>query len=340
MDNRQTGVRGLVFGGLMAALAVVCALVPFLSVFMPIPLTMAYMRYGGRIATMAGIVAVLFCALFFGPIQAFLLLVPAGILPGLAFGFGFSRKLRPITISLIAVAVFFASFGLDYVVTRALVLGGQDPIAAMLEAPEVQRLLDTYLGAYEQRLRDLQPTTEAQQQAVERALSQMTEIRENIVEVAWILMPSSLFLAGVVTTWFNYLLCRWILPRFGFEIPAPTPFGDLRLPLWLTWVLVAALFGASFVGDSLLNAPLWARAIINLANPLLYIFGVAGMAVAYGFLRRKGLDKPVAVLLTLAVLLMFGQWGLYFYLMLAMWDTVFDFRGLGHGMFNRPRGST
>lgn len=339
MHNRKYDVRGLVFGGIMAALAVVCALVPPLSLFMPIPLVLTYVRYGGRVATLTGAVAVLFSALFVGPIQAFLLTVPGGVLPGLVFGYGFARKMKPLTIGLLAVAVFFVSFGADYVVTRAALLGGRDPIAATLESPETQRLMDQYFTMYEKTITAQEPKSEADRQAVERALAQITEMRENMVGVFWALLPSALFLGGALTSWINYVLCRLILPRFGHQVPAPTPFGEFRLPVWLTWVMVILLFGTRYLGASLVNAPWWMQVLINLAGPLLYIFVLVGLAVAYGFLRKRNISKPLSIMLTLLVLVMLGQWGMYVYVMLAMWDSLFDFRGLGHGLFKGPQGA-
>ncbi|MBP2019482.1 hypothetical protein J2Z79_002921 [Symbiobacterium terraclitae] len=47
MQSRFTQTRGLVFGGLMAALIVVFSLVPVLSFLMPIPLVLAFVRYSG-----------------------------------------------------------------------------------------------------------------------------------------------------------------------------------------------------------------------------------------------------------------------------------------------------
>ena len=97
MESRSTRVQGLVFGGLMAAMTVVFSLVPGLSVLMPIPLVLAYVRYGGRIAVMTATAATLFTMAFTGVVSA-ILAIPAGILPGLVFGMGFRRKWKPLTI--------------------------------------------------------------------------------------------------------------------------------------------------------------------------------------------------------------------------------------------------
>jgi len=339
MQNRKYDARGLVFGGLMAALVVVCALIPFLSFFMPIPLVMAYTRYGGRIAALAGVVAVLFSALLVGPLQAFLLLVPAGILPGLVFGYGFRHKLKPLVIMLIAVSVFFIGFGVDYFVTRTALLGGQDPIIATLESPEMKQAMDRVFALMEGQLLSASPRSEAERQALDQALSQLQEMREHMPDIARVVMPSAIFLAGALTSWFNYVLCRLILPRFGVAVPAPTPFGEFRLPLWLTWAMVLVLFATQYIGGSLVDPPWQVRVLINLAGPLIYICTFVGFAVAYGWLRRRGIPKPVAIFLVVAVLFFLGQLGFYFYLLLAMWDTIFDFRGLGHGLFSQLKGA-
>lgn len=336
MQQRSPGVRGLVFGGIMAAMVVVFALVPLLSLFLPIPLVLAYVRYGGRVAGLTAAVAIVFCALFVGPVQAFVLMVPAGVLPGLAFGYGFRRKLSPLIIGLIVVTVFFVGFAANYAVMRVAMFHGRDPFAATLEQPQMRQLVDQFFDAGEQLLKAQPASTEAQQRNLELSLGQMNEFRQNPLEAMWALLPASLFFLGAVSTWINYMLCRWILPRFGHAVPAPTPFREFRLPVWLIWVYMLAMFGAQYVGSSLLNAPWWVKLVMNVIGPLAYIFLLVGMAVAYGFLRKKEVPKPAAILFTLLGLVLLRGLGMQLYTMLAMLDTVFDFRGLGHGTLKRP----
>ncbi|HWH72464.1 MAG TPA: DUF2232 domain-containing protein, partial [Candidatus Sulfotelmatobacter sp.] len=126
----------------MAGILLVCALVPFLSIFLPIPLVLVYVRYGGRTAVLTAVVSALLTAMFKGPIQAFLITVPSGILPGLVFGLGFRRKLKPLVIGLLAVAVFFGGFAAEYMVTRVAILGGQDPFENALQSTEGRQMLD------------------------------------------------------------------------------------------------------------------------------------------------------------------------------------------------------
>jgi uncharacterized protein YybS (DUF2232 family) len=336
MHNRSSGVRGLVFGGIMAAMVVVFALVPFLSIFLPIPLVLAYVRYGGRVAVLTAIVAVVFSALFVGPIQAFLLMVPAGVLPGLAFGYGFRHKLRPLIIGVIAVLVFFVGSAAGYVVTRTAVLGGRDPIVVALETPAVRGQIDQTVDLMDRVVKSQPTSTEQQKRAMAQVSAQLNEFRSHPLDMAWALLPASLFMTGAVSAWLNYLLCRWILPRFGHAVPEPTPFREFRLPAWFTGVFVALLFASSYMGGSLLNAPWWLKLVVNISSPLMLIFVLVGMAVVYGFLRKKDLSKPLAVGFTLAGLFLLGSMGSTVYMMLAMWDAIFDFRGLGHGLWKRP----
>lgn len=338
MYNRPSGARGLVFGGLMAALVVVCALVPFLSFFMPIPLVLVYLRYGGRVTILASVVAVLFAMMFIGPIHAFLWVVPGGVLPGMVFGYGFRHKLKLLTIGLIAVVVFFMGYAATYVVTRAVVLNGRDPIAAGLQNDATKALIDRWVGSMEKYLQSSPATTDAQRKAVDFQLQVLHDFQKHPAETFWALLPSIIFFGGVFSTWLNYMLCRVILPRFGHAVPIATPFQEFRLPTWLVWVFALAVFGSSQVATqpSIINAPWWVKLLQNVISPLMLIFVLAGMAAAYGFMRKKEISKGVSSIGILAAFYILGL-GLAttVFLMLAMWDTIFDFRSLGHGLFKR-----
>lgn len=338
MYNRPSGVRGLVFGGLMAALVVVCALVPFLSLFMPIPLVLVYVRYGGRVSVLAAIVATLFAMMFVGPIQAFLLLVPGGILPGMVFGYGFRHKLKPLTIGLVAVVVFFLGFAGTYSVTRALVLGGRDPLADALQTEPLKSMFDNLYGQLEQMYASRPAKTDAERQANEFQVQTIREIRQHPVETAWVVLPSGLFLFGAFSAWLNYMLSRAVLPRFGHPIPAPTPLQEFRLPTWSVWVFAIATFATARVATqpSIINAPWWVQVLLNVVTPIQFIFVLVGIAAAYGFMRKKELSKAISSVIILAAFFVLGLgMAVQVFVILAMWDTIFDFRGLGHGLFRR-----
>lgn len=341
MQRRSVGVQGLVFGALMAALIVVFSLVPFLAVFMPIPLVLAYVRYGGRVATMTAAVATIFTMAFSG-FLAGLLAIPGGILPGLIFGYGFRHKWRPLTIGIVAVVVFFLGFGMEYGLTRVAMFGGNDPFEAALASPTGRAQLERSLDLMERAMVPQVPNpTPQQEQVIAQSQAMIDAIRRDPVGFTWALLPTALFLFGVFSTWMNYQLCRITLPRFGHQVPAPTPFEEFRLPLWVVWAYGILMLAAPFFFTTdLVGAGWWAKLLLNIFTPLGLVVGLAGIAVAYGFLRKKGYSKGVSALMTGLGFLLLGQAALQVFLLIAMWDTIFDFRGLGHGMWKRPEEST
>jgi uncharacterized protein YybS (DUF2232 family) len=323
--------QGLIFGGLMAALVIIFAFVPFLSFLMPIPLVLTYLRYGGRTAVLTGLVATIFAIFFTSPDVALLTVLPMGVLPGLVFGLGFKRGWKPIITGLAALLVFFAGYAADYAASRWLFFDGRDPIAMMVESSAGRAQIDAVFGAVEQAIK-LQPAqTDAQKQQVAQVLAQIVQIKANPTAFVWALLPFSLFMFGALFTWLNYLLCLRILPRFGHTIPALTPFGEFRLPIWATLGVVVPLLGGQFLLQPYGTVPWWVDLVRNLVITLTYIFYVVGLSVVYGWLRKQNLAKGVAVLLTVLALLLFNQW----LLVLAIWDAIFDFRKLGHGLWRR-----
>ncbi len=339
MHQRSVGVRGLVFGGIMAGLLVLFALVPYLSIFIPVPLVLTYVRFSGKTAVLTAVVAALLTAMFVGPIQAFLITVPFGVLPGLIFGYGLSRKLKPLTVFLLAVAVFFVGFAANYGVTRVAVLGGRDPLEAALENPQIRQSLTDLTNGMDQfvAVQEQAAKTEADKKSLEQQKVLIADMRKDPLRYAWATLPLGVFSVGALLTWMNYRMCRAILPRFGHPVPRFTPFSEFRLPTWSVWVFFLASLGTRYLGQSLLDAPWWVKVIANVVPPMIYIFLAYGLAVAYGWLRRKqNMPKGMAILFSLALALIPRGYGMQLYVMLAMWDTIFDFRGLGHGMWKRP----
>lgn len=340
MQSRSGGARGLVFGALMAALFIITAIIPVpFRLFMPIPLVLAYVRFGGRVALLTATVATIFIFWFQGPIQA-IFLIPSGILPGLVFGFGFRNGLRPMTIGLSAVVSSFLGFAVSYVVMRTMVLGGQDPIVNAFQTEQMRELWNRFSDLFEQQLEALPRETAEQQRIYEMERERLMEQRENPAAVAWVLLPSGLFFGGAFTSWLNYKLCGWILPRFGHAMPVATPIEQFRLPMWLTWVYALSMFGMQFIwsGGSLLDVEWPVQVALNVFSTLAMVFAFAGFTVAYGILKRRGLSKGMSIgIPILAVLLVGYNLGLSLLILLAMWDSIFDFRKLGHGLFGRAK---
>jgi uncharacterized protein YybS (DUF2232 family) len=289
---------------------------------------LAYVRYGGRTAVLTAIVTTLFCALFVGPVEALLVLLPAGVLPGLVFGYGFRHKLKPLLIGALAIVVFFASVAAEYVAARTALLPGADPIK-LLET-QASEFSGPLLERYQQAI-EAQPDSPQKEQA----LQQIKEMREKLPQTMQSLIPAVLFASGVMSAWINFQLSRLILPRFGHEVPSLTPFREWHLPAWLTWAFVLLSLAMNYGGRVMAAPAWWSQVLLNLMAPLLWIFIGVGMAVAYGYLRKVGIAKPLAILL--AILGFFIGMGGQLYIILAMWDSIFDFRGLGHGLIKRPQ---
>lgn len=344
MQRRSTGVQGLIFGGLMAALVVVFALIPGLAFLMPIPLVLVSMRHGGRAAVLSSAVAVLMTMAFRGVVTG-ILAIPAGVLPGLVFGIGFRRNWKSWTIGLSAVAAYFVGYALTYVVLRLAVYNGRDPIEMMFQGEQVRQFLELMTTAMEQALVQ-QPPAGATPEQLEAIRQSLAQYRENPVAIYWTLLPSILFLQGAVSTWVNWLIFRWTLPRFGYAIPQPVPLSEFRLPLWLVWVFGLVSFLTPYLegptAPTMVDASWEVKLLSNVTGPLGLFFALAGFAVAYGYLVRKRNFKPAMAVLMIILLMILLNFVFAFQLLIivAMWDAIFDFRGLGHGLWKRPEENT
>lgn len=331
MRKSAAQAQALIFGGLMAALVIIFAFVPFLSFLMPIPLVLTYLRYGGRTAVLTSVVSTIFAIFFTSPDVALLTVLPMGVMPGLAFGLGFKKGWKPIMTAVLALAVFFVGYAGDYAASRWLFFAGKDPIVMSIESEAGRAQINTMVSMMESVLQQQPVATDAQKQQVEQVRAMLTQMKTEPAKMVWALLPSGLFLLGALFTWVNYLLCLRILPRFGHHIPAPTPFGELRLPAWATLGYFVFMFGGQYILQPAGEGAWWTDLLRNVLFTLVYIFYLFGLAVVWGFLRKKDVPKGFAFLLSALALFVFGQW----LLVIAAWDAIFDFRQLGHGLWRR-----
>lgn len=332
MRKSAAQAQALIFGGLMAALVIIFAFVPFLSFLMPIPLVLTYLRYGGRTAVLTSVVATVFAIFFTSPDVALLTVLPMGVLPGLAFGLGFKRGWKPIMTAVLALAVFFVGYAGNYAASRWLFFAGKDPIVMSVESEAGRNQINSMVSLMETALEQQPQATDAQKAQVEQVRAMLTQFKTEPSKMIWALLPTGLLLMGALFTWVNYLLCLRILPRFGHQIPAPTPFAELRLPAWATLGYFVLIFGGQYIFQPVGQGAWWSDLVKNVVFTLVYVFYLFGLAVVWGFLRKKDVPKGFAILLSALVLLFFGQW----LLVIAAWDAIFDFRQLGHGLWRRP----
>jgi uncharacterized protein YybS (DUF2232 family) len=262
--------------------------------------------------------------LFASPDVALLQVLPMGVLPGLALGMGFHRKWRPLYTGALTVLVFCFGYILIYLLTKYVFFGGQDPIVQLVQAMK---------GSLNQTI-DLVKTlsTGASQEQIQQYVKSLTTMRDSTDGLMRTLLPTLLVSTGILLAWLNMKMCAKILPRFGFNIQSPTPFGNLSLPVWSIWGCFVLLLGSSRLPILSFDGPWWVRVLQNGLYALVLIYSVVGLAVAYVWLIRKGVPKLIAILISLFALMMFS----WIFLILAAWDAIFDFRGLGHGTWRRP----
>ncbi|MCG0238120.1 MAG: YybS family protein [Firmicutes bacterium] len=286
-----TGTRALVFGAFMAAVLVVLTAlanllalpVPFL---LPLPVALAYLRYGSRYGALSGLVATAISFLFFGISTAVFLPLLTGLLPGLALGWGLTREQPPSrTVTVMTGAMLVGSVaGL----LATLLVMGQNPIDLL--ARTLQESFSQALTLTERMVSSPNP----QQQALLEGMRLMIADMPRVVRLA---LPSSLLGASAVLAIAAYQMAVWIFPRLGHRVPPLPPITHWSFPRWLIWLLAPVA-----VGMVLPQVPPAAREWLQSAYlTLTYALAIQGYFTANWFVRRRWPSRAVPWLLLFAV---------------------------------------
>lgn len=229
---KQTKVRPMVEGGLLAGIAIIFAVIsaylpvigPFVNLLWPVPIILLGVRHGYRLSIMATVVAGVIIAMLLHPMQAVSVVVGFG-LTGIVLGYAFRMEFSPGKTMLWGSAASLLSSVALLAIGAAVT--GINPLAMQSDimAQAVEQGVEVYrnMGMAEQEL------------------AKITESMKTMIDLLKIILPAGFIMASVVVTFINFVIAKTVLKKLGHNIPDFPPFRNWTLPDYVTYFFVVAL---------------------------------------------------------------------------------------------------
>ena len=312
---RQTRVRSMVEGGLLAAIAIIFAVIsvylpvigPFVNLLWPVPIILLGVRHGYKWSIMATVVAGIIIAMLVHPLQAVSVVVGFGLI-GIVLGYAFRMEFSPTktllwgsVASLLSKAMLL---GIGAVVTgiNPFNMQGEVMASAVQQAVEVYR----NFGMPEEQL------------------AQMADSMKTMIELIKIILPAGFIMASVVDTCFNFLIAKAVLRKLGHKIPDLPPFKQWNIPDYVVYFFALALV-MIYWGKSRELSMLYTIGM-NLQVVTSMLLLVQGLALFYFIVDKYNLSRTVKGIILFLILTngLFSQMLIF----AGAVDTVMDYRHL------------
>ena len=320
------GARPLAAGALLAALALVLGLAAYylpvvgviLTFVAPLPVAVAQLKYGGRLAALTSLVATALAGMLGGPQTS--VFIAAGCAVGIALGVGIGRRWPALRTLVLAGIVGFAGTVVTFGVA-VLVLG---PQTLQLVLEETRLVLTMTVEAV------------AAAGAGPELLAQITQTTELMAANLPAYTLFALFAGSFMYAWLWYAACAPALSRLSFEVPRLPP-----VPPAAVWHLPPVL-GLTCLATYFASMVLWPRlppgspaaAALQLAIGLVvWCFVIQGLGLTAHLLTRARLPAGArkAALVAVFVLMLTTPMLSQLVLWAGMFDLALDFRHLARG---------
>ena len=312
---RQTRVRSMVEGGLLAAIAIIFAIIsvylpiigPFVNLLWPVPIILLGVRHGYKWSIMATVVAGVIISMLVHPLQAVSVVVGFGLI-GIVLGYAFRMEFSPAKTMLWGSAASLLSkiallaIGAAITGLNPFTMQGDVMAKAVEQAVEVYRSFGM----------------------AEQDLAKLTESMQSMLDLMKIILPAGFVMASVVDTGLNYLIAKAVLRKLGHIIPDIPPFKNWTLPDYImyffTLALVMIYWGKSREITMLYNVGMNVQIITSM---LLLVQGLALFNYIVDKYNLSRLAKGIILFLILAN-------GLFAQILIVVGavDTIFDYRHL------------
>ena len=315
-------VEGALLLGILVILGLLSNLVPLVGAvtfaFLPIPIIFAIFKHGFKVAVMIGFLSVIILIIVgINPISASLDSVYATF-TGIALGYGFSKKLRPVTTFLLTSAsILLAGIIIVFV------------IGAFLQIDVVGEAIDMQFIVMENFI-DMALESPGQYPFLERMLN--LQEGTNIEEIALqmraqvnLLLPAILIMAAFFYGYLNYQLARLVLRKFRIDIESLPNFRDWRFSKWFLWIFVITVGFEAFILPMVYGAivPVPITTLAYSANQVALIaIMIQGIAVAFYFLSKRIESSFIKVIVLFALSMMIAP----IFVMVGMVDFYWDLR--------------
>ncbi|WP_378955828.1 YybS family protein [Pelosinus sp. sgz500959] len=229
---RQTKVRSMVEGGLLAGIAIIFAIIsaylpvvgPFVNLLWPVPIILLGVRHGYKWSIMATVVAGVIIAMLLHPLQAVSVVVGFGLI-GIVLGYAFRMEFSP------GKTMLWGT--LASLISKAALLGIG---AAMTGINPFAMQSDVMAQAMEQGVEVYRNFGIAEQE-----LAKMKESMETMLDLVKVILPAGFIMASVVDTFLNYAIAKTVLKKLGHTMPDFPPFKNWTLPDYIVYFFALAL---------------------------------------------------------------------------------------------------
>lgn len=321
--------RALTEGAIMAALTAVLAIInlyiPFMGIIVALiwtlPIVSVCVRQGMRAGILTMAAATLIIMMVASPVSALTMIVPCAapaLLLGNALRHRHSTAKTLLITSIGTLLSMLASLGL------ALLLTGVSPWEQWLNLKNsLLSSFDMMLPMYEQSgaLNRMGLTAEE--------FSGQWRTAMNMMEM---ILPALLLVSSIASAFVNYIMANAVLVKLKVDLPEMIPFRFWRLPWWNIWGFTIA-FGLALLGSRFLpQYPIISNIGFNIIIFYAPIFVASGLTVASFYIHRfpKERRRLYKIILIASFFLMMN--GFIFVIgTIGLFDTVFDYRRLGHG---------
>lgn len=325
---KTLNTRAMMEGAILSALTAIMGIfynIPILNAltfFWPVPIIIIGYRHGFKVSILSSIVASVIVSWITTPVTGLILLITYA-LPGAVMGMLMRKKINLYLNLLICGLILAIAAVLEFVLGLQLTLG-----KGLMEI--VGNFSGTMNDLYQQFYNQFLSAVEIYRKLGfdEATIQQIIKSFEAMVQMAKIILPTSVVLMGILAAIINYKVVRLILNKIGYSIEDIKRFQEWRLDRKAR--VIVLVLTLAVLGMMSLKVKELYYVYINIWLVLMVVYAVLGLSIAAYFIEKVGIKheipRPLLGIALVLVLLFFISVLPY----IGMFDVVADIRRLNN----------
>lgn len=267
-------VEGGILAASLAAIAFLGMYIPYANLVWPLPIALVSARHGVRYGVMTAVVSALVVGLLVHLLTGLFLFLSGGLV-GVALGECLRRKVSAGRIVSVTTVLAFLSNVLTI---------GLGMVVMQMDLTQMNQEMVSIIQQTVTEVSELMGGSEAERQ-------EMQAMGDAMARMYMMLIPSGLFICGLITAVLNFVLARVVLMRLGMETVSFDPFEMWRFPSWVLYLFVLSLVGL-YWGDKWADETLTMVAW-NVQLTMSFVLFIQGAALLRYIANRNAFVKKI-----------------------------------------------